>query len=171
MKTEEGKRRVLLAQKRKGQIAEDADEPHGTEVMEDIPDAEEEMRGPDAAGQPPPDRIDPTGRSGQGGDEAGRVDPVGRPDPMVSERFGPMDRPVQEAEGSRPESPTKRQRSGAIQGEKRKGDSIEKLAKEAERQAGFEIEGATSSSSGKPGRSTSIHFGDCKLGGGTCKQA
>ena len=40
----EGRQRVLLAQKRKGQVAEEASEPHGAEdVMEDIPDAGEEM--------------------------------------------------------------------------------------------------------------------------------
>lgn len=39
-----------------------------------------------------------------------------------------MNRPVRGDEGPRPESPTKGQRSGAIQSEKRKGDSIEKLA-------------------------------------------
>lgn len=53
MRREESRQRVMLAQKRKGQIAEDAVEPHGTEaVMDDVPDANEEMHGPDAAGQP-----------------------------------------------------------------------------------------------------------------------
>ena len=78
MKTEEGRQRILKAQKRKGEIAEDAVEPHGAEAVEDIPDVDQEMHGPDAAGAPP-DRVDPVGRPSLDEVPGEPVDPVDRP--------------------------------------------------------------------------------------------
>eukprot|EP00435_Cladocopium_sp_Y103_P036193 s510_g9.t1 len=128
MRTEEGKQRVLKAQKRKGEVPEEASEPHGAAEVEDIPDVDEEMHGPDAVGYPQ-DRVDPVGRPNPDEELSGRVDPV--------------DRPIHEAG---PESPSKRQRRPEPKGEKRAGESIEELAsREPARPGEVSQEGASSS--------------------------
>ena len=93
MATDEGKERVLKAQKRKGGGADPK------VALADVPDEAEEMRAPDAVGQPE-ERVDPAGQPVPGSG-TGRIDPVDRSTPPVS-------RAAEGATGD--ESPTKKGR-------------------------------------------------------------
>ena len=107
LRTEEGRARVLKAQKRKGEASADADEPNES-VLRDGPDDAVEMAADAAIGQP-----------------EGRVGPLVRPDPVR--------RPLEE-EGSSPGGAAKRQKSPEKRGQKREGEESHREAQVAERE-------------------------------------
>ena len=99
MQSEEGKLRVERAEKRKKDAAV-SESAEGQAVLEDVPDASEEMHGPGAIGAPPPERV------------------------------GPLDRPVQAskrlAEEGKPDEAEKKARTEPAHGVKRDGADLEK---------------------------------------------
>lgn len=108
--TEEGKERVLRAQKRKG-IVEEVPTESEEAILADIVDDAEEMHAPAAIGQPV-DRED-------------RVDPLGRPDPDLR-------RPL-ESSSSSAQPLAKRMKSPDKKGTKRSGDPVTEQEGQKER--------------------------------------
>ncbi|CAK9049785.1 Retrovirus-related Pol polyprotein from transposon TNT 1-94 [Includes: Protease [Durusdinium trenchii] len=139
MATEEGKERVLKAQKRKeGGAAPKV-------ALADVPDEAEEMHASDAVGRPE-ERVDPVGQPVPGSG-TGRIDPIGRSTPPVS-------RAAEGATGD--ESPTKKGRYATVKkakvesarGLKRGGGDLDDLyGSETPREGEVELERGPSSSS------------------------
>ena len=127
LQTEEGKERVLRAQKRKG-IAGEIPEGREDAMLADVVDDAEEMHAPAAIGQPV-----------EGED---RVSPVGRPDPDLR-------RPLDSASSSS-QPAAKRMKSPEKKGTKRSGDPITEQEGQKERQEQqASVEAATGSIGGE----------------------
>ena len=123
--TEEGKERVLRAQKRKG-ITEEVPKEREEAILADIVDDAEEMHAPAAIGQPV-DRED-------------RVDPLGRPDPDLRRPLEPSSSSAQPL--------AKRMKSPDKKGTKRSGDPVTEQEGQRER---LEAQASAEASAGSVG--------------------